>query len=64
MNTDVGIKQKLHTHNRSTALFPGLPGWAGTRRNIHLLTPILIIGYLYQLRPSTMIRSILLVQRA
>ena len=34
-----------HTHNRLTALCPGLPGWAGTRRNIHPLTPILIIGH-------------------
>jgi len=22
----------LHTHTRLTALFPGLPGWAGTRK--------------------------------
>ena len=33
-----------HTHNRLTAFCPGLPGYAGTRRNIHPLTPILIIG--------------------
>jgi len=25
-------------YNRFTALCPGLPGWAGTRRNIHPLT--------------------------
>ena len=31
-------------YNRFTALCPGLPGWAGTRRNIHPLTPILIIN--------------------
>ena len=24
---------------------PGLPRWAGTRRNIHPLTPILVIGH-------------------
>ena len=35
----------LHTHNHLTTLCPGLPGWAGTRRNIHPLTPILIIGH-------------------
>ena len=34
-----------HTHSRLTALCRGLPGWAGTRRNIHPLTPILIIGH-------------------
>ena len=31
-----------HTHNRLTAFGPGLPG---TRKNIHQLTPILIIGH-------------------
>jgi len=36
----------------------GTPRWAGTRRNIHPLTPILII-ILYQLPPSTKIHSIL-----
>jgi len=34
-----------HTHNSLTAFCPGLPGKAGTRRNIHPLTPILIIGH-------------------
>ena len=29
-----------HTHNYITALCQGLPGWAGTRRNIHPLTPM------------------------
>jgi len=33
------------THNHLTALFPGLPGWAGTRKIICLLTPILIIEH-------------------
>jgi len=28
-----------------TALCPGLPRWAGTRRSIHPLTPILIISH-------------------
>jgi len=34
-----------NNNNSFTALCPGLPGWAGTRRNIHPLTPILIINY-------------------
>ena len=29
-----------NTHNRLMALCPGLPGWAGTRRNIHPFTPM------------------------
>jgi len=33
------------THNRLTALCPGLTGWAGTRRIIHPLTPILFIRH-------------------
>jgi len=28
---DCGYITQLHTHTRLTALFPGLPGWAGTR---------------------------------
>jgi len=31
---------------RFMALYPGLPGWAGTRRNIHPLTPILTFDHL------------------
>ena len=35
-----------HTHTQPFNGFcPGLPGWAGTRRNTHPLTPILIIGH-------------------
>jgi len=34
-----------HTHNRLTAFCPRQPGWTGTRRNTHPLTPILIIGH-------------------
>ena len=26
------IRTHTHTHTRLTALFPGLPGWAGTRK--------------------------------
>jgi len=32
-------------HNHLTAFCLGLPGYTGTRRNIHPLTPILIIGH-------------------
>jgi len=47
-----------------TALCPGLPGWAGTRRNIH--PPTISLSWsssnLYQLLPSNTIHSILPVQ--
>jgi len=33
------------THNCLMALFPGLPGWACIRRNIHPLTPVLLIRH-------------------
>jgi len=39
------ITEHTHTHAHFTAFCLGLPGWAGTRRNIHQLTPILIIGH-------------------
>jgi len=32
----------FRNYNCFMALCPGLPGWAGTRRNIHPLTPILL----------------------
>jgi len=32
-----------NNNNRFTALCPGLPGWAGTRRNTHLPTILIII---------------------
>ena len=31
-NTHTHIHTPTHTHTRLTALFPGLPGWAGTRK--------------------------------
>ena len=39
-----------HTHTHTTVLrlhgcCPGQPGWAGTRRNIHPLTPIMVINH-------------------
>ena len=37
-------KKRKNTHHL-VALCPGLPGCAGTRRNIHPLTPILIIKH-------------------
>jgi len=51
-----------HNANNNRSLYPGLPRWAGTRRNIHPFTPLLIINILYQLPPSTMIHNILPVQ--
>jgi len=36
---------------------PGQAGWTGTRRNIHPLTPIVVIKYSYLLPPSTMIHT-------
>ena len=40
------VNSETHTctHNRLTAFDPGLPWYSGTRRNIHRLMPILIIG--------------------
>ena len=41
-HTNISSKKwHKHEHSRVTALCPGLPGWAGTRRNIHPLTPII-----------------------
>ena len=40
----------------------GQPGWAGTRRNIHPLTPIVVIKYPYVPSPSTTIHGILPIQ--
>ena len=51
-----------NNNNRFTALCPGLPGWAGTRRNTHPPTILIIILNLYQLLPSATIHSILPVQ--
>jgi len=53
-----------HTHNRFTALrnCPGQPGWAGTRRNIHPLTLIVVINNPNLLYPSTTIHGILRIQ--
>ena len=44
------------------AFCPGLPGWASTRRNIHPLTPILIINHPLSTSSIYKIHSILLVQ--
>jgi len=50
--------QEIHTHTHTTVLrlcgiCPGQPGWAGTRRNIHPLTLIVVINYPNLLSPST-----------
>jgi len=36
-------KKALNNNNHFTALCPGLPGWAGTRRNFHPPTTLIII---------------------
>ena len=36
------IESRFYNNNHLTAVCPGQPGWAGTRRNIHPLTPILV----------------------
>ena len=57
-----GEQLHTHTHDRFTGLCLGLPGWAGTRRNIHPLTPHLLINHPYHLPPSTTNHSIILAQ--
>jgi len=53
----------ITTNNQQfTAICPGLPGWAGTRRNIHPPTSILIINHPLSASSSTTIHSILPVQ--
>ena len=56
-----------HTHTHTTILrlcgiCPGQPGWAGTRRNIHPLTLIVVINHPYLLSPSITIHGILRIQ--
>jgi len=43
------VNQSINNNNYFMALCPRIPGLAGTRRNIHPITPILIINILYQL---------------
>ena len=55
--TDAQDNTHTHTENRLMALRPELPGWAGTWRNIHPLTPILFhqtsfINFLHLLRST------------
>jgi len=52
--------KKFHTNTHTTVLrlcgfCPGQPGWASTRKNIHLLTHIVVINHPYLLSPSTTI---------
>ena len=56
-----------HTHTHTTILrlcgiCPEQPGWAGTERNIHPLTLIVVINHPYLLSPSTTIHGILPIQ--
>jgi len=64
---DSAQKCNTHTHTHTTVLqlygfCPGQPGWAGNRRNIQPLTPIMVINHPYLLHPRTMIHGILPVQ--
>ena len=61
LSTALTLVEWNNINNHFTALGLGLPGWAGTRRNIHPPT-IWSSSNLYQLIPSTMIHSILPVQ--
>ena len=51
-----------NNNNCLTAFCLGLPGWAGTRRNIHPLTPVLIINHPSSTSPYTTIHSILFIK--
>jgi len=56
---------KTHTTILQLSGFcPGQPGWAGTRRNIHPLTPVMVINHPLStvLPPSTAIHDIFRVQ--
>ena len=49
INSPINSKFHTHTHTHTTVLrlygfCPGQPGWAGTRSNIHPLTPIVVIN--------------------
>jgi len=46
-SAQIYTSQNRHTHNRLWLyeFCPGQPGWAGTRRNIHPLTPIMVISH-------------------
>ena len=37
------VRDTTHNNDRFTALCPGLPGWAGTRRNTHPPTILIIV---------------------
>jgi len=41
---DTHTHTHTHTHTRLCGNCPGQPRWAGTRRNIHPLTPIVVIN--------------------
>jgi len=46
----INFEKCTHTHSHTTILqlsefCPGQHGWAGTRRNIHSLTPIVVISH-------------------
>ena len=58
-------RARTHTHTtvlRLCGICPAQPGWAGTRRNIHPLTLIVVINHPNLLSPSTTNHSILHIQ--
>jgi len=60
-----GVYIYTQTHTtilRLCGFCPGQPGWAGTKRNIHPPTPIVVIKYPYLPPPSTTIHGILPIQ--
>jgi len=68
--TILKFRRFFETHCATTVILHhsrfclGQPEWAHTRRNIHPLTPVMVINHPYLLPPSTMIHGILLVQFA
>ena len=51
-----------NNNNHLTAVCPGQPGLAGTRRNIYPLTPIWSTYFLYHLSPFATVHGILFIQ--
>ena len=63
--TRIETHTPTHTHTAVlwlSGLYLEQAGWAGTRRNIHPLTPIVVVSIPYLLLPSITIHGILPVQ--
>jgi len=57
-NQEYKVNYYYFYHYCFMALCPGLPGWASIRRNIHPLTPILIINHPLSASSIYVLRSI------